>query len=210
MPGVASVRALITLFPIPILSPSPSPTSLLPFTLTQVTVEVKQAVRACFEAEAAGLSLAICIPEAQEPAAVQGAAVVQGVEAAQGAEAALATGEFSGGLIAADPDLIVMDPVAFEAAQRLSRKRDSDSRRAAESRRTVKKQTVTVMLADLKDHSFRIGDRKQRRLAQAAGVRQRVDAAGGAFTAQHQRDAIIAYMERHALPALVSSAGDAD
>ena len=147
---------------------------------------------------------------AQEPAAVQGAAVVQGVEAAQGAEAALATGEFSGGLIAADPDHIVMDPVAFEAAQRLSRKRDSDSRRAAESRRTVKKQTVTVMLADLKDHSFRIGDRKQRRLAQAAGVRQRVDAAGGAFTAQHQRDAIIAYMERLALPALVSVAGDAD
>lgn len=28
-----------------------------------MTVEVKQAVRACFEAEAAGLSLAICIPE---------------------------------------------------------------------------------------------------------------------------------------------------
>ena len=28
-----------------------------------MTLEVKQAARACFEAEAAGLSLAICIPE---------------------------------------------------------------------------------------------------------------------------------------------------
>ena len=115
-------------------------------------------------------------------------------------ESAMSGEEFTGGMLRMDPDLVEMDATTFEAAQRVDRKCKRWAHKAVEQRLAAKKQMIRVTLANLWDPQFKIGDKKQRRLAAAVAVRQKVDSKGGSFTLQVQRDAIIAYMEGMAPP----------
>lgn len=91
-------------------------------------------------------------------------------------------------------------PVEADASGKHARKRAARASRNETYRNKLKKQTITVTLAQLEDPSFRLAEPKQRRAAAAAGVRISLNKD---FKAADQRKKIIEAMKDQQMSEIV-------